>query len=259
MVKVPTFINNVFDTFPLVEYPPVNNTTEELRHDLEDQKVYFTQHEPKEKGSFILGVFNVCEYKGHTVPTDPISLGYTLILANKNGLGLPTPNAKGGHCIMKLAYNASPNKQLPILIEDESTRIIRCYDELAKLINKSLTTQQDKFIMGLVDTTIFDLWVLCLLVEKIELADIFGLRLSQITKYDLLNDIKAWNGFSVRYPKYPESLYHSKLEDFQLLLGLLKECNRTIQLKINAFIIHIQLFLKDTKLYPIVKNIHVNI
>ncbi|CUM53340.1 uncharacterized protein AC631_00541 [Debaryomyces fabryi] len=228
MFEVPVPIKKVFDTFPLYTYNPIPNTTPSNIQSIESNKFYFTSSNDQadESACFTLGVHNiylVTTANGEKkIPSDPISLGHSLILCHKNGLQLPTCGDKTGnkskHSIMKLSYHASPDNQLPILIEDDlksQTRNIRSalsMNQSVKVNNKFSENALARIINELVDAELADLWILCLLSDlpssnPLVFNKLFRLDeeitnstfTNKITIMSILNEIPKWGSFKTRY------------------------------------------------------------
>mmetsp|Transcript_1201 Transcript_1201/g.1319 ORF Transcript_1201/g.1319 Transcript_1201/m.1319 type:complete len:341 (+) Transcript_1201:21-1043(+) len=227
MFEVPKPIKKVFDTFPLYTYNPIPNTTPSNIQSIESNKFYFTSsnNQSIENACFTLGVHNIYLVKTTNgekkIPSDPISLGHSLILCHKNNLHLPTCGDKGfksKHSIMKLSYHASPDNQLPILIEDDlktQTRNIRSalsMNQSVKVNNKFSENPLARIINELVDTELADLWILCLLSDLTSSNPFVFNKLfrldeeitnstftNKITIMSILNEIPKWGSFKTRY------------------------------------------------------------
>lgn len=294
-MQIPRPVKEVFDAFPLTTYPPVPAATPDLSANLEARKYYFLASSSASKtSSFILGVQNVVDWNDRMLPSDPVSLGQCLILCEKNGLSLPTRNAvdASSNCIMNLSYHAAPDRELPILIEDECAlrTIISSSSILAS--NKKLLVPTDLIMNNLIDTKLYDLWTLCLLVEyqKISFNKIFTLNipdestaspLNSLFVSTLLQDVPTWRSFTVRHsslfrdsrakeivatminrePRADaiEAYYGEQLKELgsiiQLLADYVKENNSTIlNLKLIAWLVLIDQTLSGTRLSEIVKN-----
>lgn len=227
MFEVPKPIKEVFNAFPVYSYSSIPNTTEANNESIESSKFYFRTNKEKSSSEacFILGVHNVLMIKVGTgekyTPSDPVSLGHALILCFKNDLKLPSPSGHGNkssHSIMKLSYHASPDNQLPILIEDNSslkTRNIRSsvsMNQSVKINNDFAKNALAQMVNELIDSEFYDLWILCLLGDLpksnvLAFNQIFKLN-TEITNSDttnkltimsILNEIPNWGSFKVRY------------------------------------------------------------
>lgn len=228
MFEVPKPIKKVFDTFPLYTYNPIPNTTPSNFQSIESNKFYFTSSndQAKDNACFTLGVHNI--YLVNTangekeIPSDPISLGHSLVLCHKNDLKLPTSGdnigSKSKHSIMRLSYHASPDNQLPILIEDDlnsQTRNIRSalsMNQSVKVNNNFSENALARIINELVDTELADLWILCLLSDlpssnpfvfnklfKLDEEITKSTFTNKITIMSILNEIPRWGSFQIRY------------------------------------------------------------
>lgn len=258
---VPEPLQKLFNNFPLVDYPPIPNSTPAINTKLEENRYYFTGDDSNE-AIFTLAVFNIAKVNGKYIPTDPFGLSYGLILSKKNNLKFPTPSAhtnksRKAHSIMKLSYSASPDKTLPLMIEDDletKTRDLRVLAQLETEVNARLGPE-DQFINQLIDTELFDLWLLCIWYEseRIDLGLVFGLELVGLTKLHLFETMPEWKHFKTRHPKLGPTLYHQKLADVKKILGLVGETgNEIVQMKVYGFVVHVKEFLGETKLGEIV-------
>ncbi|KAG2732062.1 hypothetical protein G9P44_004479 [Scheffersomyces stipitis] len=226
MFDIPESVKKLFDTFPLTTYPAIPKTTSGNDEFIEEKKFYFENEKQSQistNASFSLGVHNVVEFKGQDgkrkyIPSDPVSLGQALILCHKNKLKLPTTSSTNRSCnsIMKVSFHASPDKQLPILIEDDKqSRTIRTISSIIETVAKSNFQKHpylDAELLVLndfIDLKLFDLWILCLLNESIDRFDeIFDidskLDLSFVAKSLVINNIYSevehWRAFRTRNP-----------------------------------------------------------
>ncbi|EMG50010.1 Sorting assembly machinery (SAM) complex subunit of the mitochondrial outer membrane, putative [Candida maltosa Xu316] len=261
-MAIPSVIKSVFDSVPLKTYPDHSSPV------VSDQ-VYYFQGGGNVK--LFLGVFNVFEYEGKIIPTDPISLGTSLILAFKNGFKLPTPNTSTSNSgILKMSFYGSPNNCLPVLIEDNESRTIRTLDA----INNSISTNnikdiQAKLVNDLIDTKFYDVWILCLLAEDLPfdtLSQIYDLKDSVMSRAELIEfkqEVALWHNFSRRYPNLSTSqlshLYHQRVTEFEtdleLVIDYLQENhNEILEFKVAGYVIIIDHFLKSTKLGSVVSS-----
>lgn len=252
MVPVPTPIKKVFDAFPLVEYGNIPSTTSVIEDSINSQKLHFSG--PATDDIFTLNVFEIFHYNQVLIPTDPFSLAVTLNLCKKNHLKLPRPESKGtsSHSIMKTSYQASPNGALPVLVEDSTSREIL----LASDLKKSLRSSVLPLLSDLLDSDLYDLWLMAIYFEsdKVDLTKIFGIDSPQLTKYTLLEDLKQWNFFSIRYPHLNQSVYESKLERCKHLLSQIEEVDEVNLIKIYAFVIIVDSLMDNTKLGTIIPS-----
>lgn len=262
-MAIPRVVKSLFDSVPLKTYKdnalPIQG----------DGIHYF---EGESSAQLTLGVFNVFECEGRIIPTDPISLATALILAFKNNLKLPsqeitTASSSG---LMKMSFYGSPNKVLPMLIESNDTRVIRSLDEIAHSISSNnLKDEETKLVNDLIDTLFYDLWILCIMTEKLPfdvIAQIFGLQssiMSQAELMDFMAEVPSWNNFTRRHPnlsrQYLTNFYHQKLKEFDGDLDLIIEYteqhpNEIIQFKLAGYFIIIDQLLKSTELGQIVSQ-----
>lgn len=277
MVAIPKPIKKVFESFPLYtfEAPCASNEADRIFEGA--QTFYFDG--PVSNSSFLLGVHNIVEVSGKFIPSDPISFGTALILADKNSLKFPQNGltSKSSHGLIKVSYQASPDLHLPILIEDlGDARSMRTSHLIERDISlKNFNENREVSIVNdLIDTSFTDIWTLALLCEDLPMetfSQIFDLDpsepnvLNQLVKYELIEDISTWRHFKIRHPYlFDHSLiqrntkldafYKTSLKAFDKLLQLLVsqakdgKLHRLIQLKIVAYILLIDKFFTNTRL-----------
>lgn len=260
-MAVPAVIKALFDSVPLQTY---KDTTPAIKGD----GVHYFKGESSAK--LTLGVFNVFECEGRIIPTDPISLGTSLILAFKNNLELPVPgNTSGSESgIMKMSLYGSPRKVLPMLIESNEPRIIRSLDEINHSISaNNFSDEETKLINDLIDTLFYDVWILCILNDQLpsqSMEQIFGLTssvMSQAELMDFMAEVPLWNNFARRHPnlsgQYLVNFYDQKLKEFNRDLDLIidyidKNPNEIIRFKVAGYLVIIDQLLQATKLGQIV-------
>lgn len=261
MISVPPLIKKVFDTFPLKEYPAVTSSTSAINDSIEGNKYYFGGSGDA-INTFDLGVFNVHELEGKIVPTDPFGLSQCLILCHKNDLKLPRNSSGEGdkNSLFVVAYNASPDMFLPILIEndfDAKVRDIRLFNEILTITNKKLEDNKKFLINEMIDNVCVDLWILCIYLEhkSIDLSLIFNLNplTNSLTGYEFLLAVKEWRHISIRY-SINNKTYDNKLQEFENMLQLIVDnfdnLDSICQIKIASFMITAKL-LSGTKVYDI--------
>lgn len=234
MLQVPLFVKNIFDAFPLRKYGPVVSPLDQSKEDC----ICFGQGSPNAENQFILAVNQTFELtinnKVVLLPVDPHALSCTLILCHKNKLTLPrkcikNKDAKSVNSMIKVNYHASPDKMLPMLVENNiklQTREVRSSESIKRLIQSDNLFDNDpiaKLINQMLDTELYDLWILCLLTELLPNNDNEKLRrLFYLADLPLSNDytaklitrsiynvIPCWNNFEVRYSE----LFHESLGD----------------------------------------------
>ena len=273
MFSVPSPIKRVFDSVPLQVYKNGGETVQP--HNL------YSFSKVSELGSgptFVVGVYNTFEYRISTsskdsviLPTDPISLATILILARKNDYGLPSSGAKGPSGIVRIPFRGSPFNSLPILISGDETRSIESAETIKSTITKNNIKNLDlKFISDYVDKSLYDLWILCLLAEELDISvysKIFSIN-DQLELHDLKTEMVKWNNLSLRHPSLFErqqkhknmyNFYISELDQFDTNINWFSEIlekpegdNWIIYYKIASFVIIVDQFLQSTKLGAVV-------
>lgn len=208
-MKVPEPIRVLFDNFPIATYPPVNNEIEGAAN-LERACQFYFQGSDDVDSLFALGCYGVKDIKGRYTPTDPLSLGYAMILASRNKYKLPTvANANNaGSSLMVLSYHSAPTNQLPMLIEDQiqdgvPVRLVKTTKALRKAVIKTLEPKL-VVIADLIDSY-YDLWLLAVAIEQKNFNEIFSFdsRCSvtdNFQKRDIYETLFDWNGFKQRHP-----------------------------------------------------------
>ncbi|CCE85428.1 Piso0_005024 [Millerozyma farinosa CBS 7064] len=234
MLQIPPLVKNVFDSFPLRKYGPVVNSSDQLNEDC----MCFGQASPNAENKFILAVNQTFEFsineKVILLPVDPHALACALILCYKNNLTLPRKciKNKDARCVnsmIKVNYHASPDKMLPMLVENNiklQTREVRSSESIKRLIQADNSFENDpiaKLINQMLDTEFYDLWILCLLTELLPNNDNEKLRrlfylddsplsndyTARLITRSIYNVIPCWNNFQVRYSE----LFHESLGD----------------------------------------------
>lgn len=278
MFKVPSSLKTVFDTFPLVRYPPVANTTPASKEAVEHNRHYFGGASSPD--SFILGVHHCITVDEKVIPSDPISLAHALVLCHKNGLTLPRPGSSGSHSILKVSHKASPDRQLPVLIETDAdtSRRIKLHHFVSEQIHNSLEPQH-KLIDLLVSHQVYDSWVLALLVEGSTdptiIQKVFGIdsgspAWDRLRVLELLQEVTHWNSFRARHPylfntKRGDFLkhfradspalrayYNDQLDRLEELLPTLVDLDPVVELKLAAFSVSVHETLGSTRLAAVV-------
>lgn len=234
MLQVPPLVKNLFDSFPLRKYGPVVGSCDQSN----EECICFGQASPNAENQFILAVNQTFELnindKVVSLPVDPHALACTLILCYNNKLTLPRKcmknrDGKFVNSMIKVNYHASPDKMLPMLVENNiklQTREIRSSENIKRLIQCDNLFDNDpiaKLINQMLDTELYDLWILCMLTELLPNIDNKRLRLlfylddlplsndytAKLIRRSIYNVIPCWNNFQVRYSE----LFHESLGD----------------------------------------------
>ncbi|CCD23845.1 SAM complex subunit SAM35 NDAI_0C01840 [Naumovozyma dairenensis CBS 421] len=184
-LTVPSPIKLLFDTFPLVTYPPINNQDTQRQNDIDSRTYPFTTINVENNGmidkSFSLAVYNVYKHpkKNAILCTDPICQYLQFALCLKNNLKLPSNNnlslidknppsiSISENNVITLSYLATPQRILPILIENKHNNVNDIAQESKTILtsveymvssNKAIKPKE-KLLLNLVDTTIQDCWI----------------------------------------------------------------------------------------------------
>lgn len=232
MVQTPAAIQKLFLHFPLVEHPPIPNSTPKSKSAIEKDTYFFSGNSKDFQGSFILGVYNVIEadFNGNSkfICSDPVSFGQALILCDKNGLKLPTLAAtnESSHALLRLSHHAAANNQLPVLIETskELSRNIKSSELTNSIISTKSLKSTDKLVNDLVDIELYDVWVLALLADVVKNdtkvflklfavdENIASSSLYHMTLISELQHLVHCNSFKTRHPSLFEDSQISKIQ-----------------------------------------------
>ncbi|QPG73150.1 hypothetical protein FOA43_000456 [Brettanomyces nanus] len=191
MISLIAEINRFNSNFPLVTYAPIDNVSESF-DSLESKREFkLVDEEEEDNGNvnqytkFKLGVYNVLPFnfdENILVTVDPLCFFALLLLASRSGCYLPKlgpdtnsagyANTRNGS-IVSLAFGASPDGELPILIEDEIDKITKTVKRKVRrttVVNKfalaSVTDTTELMYIKLVDTRLFDFYISRLTLTK---------------------------------------------------------------------------------------------
>lgn len=212
ILTVPAPVKAVFKTFPVAKYTSIASITPASRIEEGEVKWYYEGKNVESNARFDLGCYGIVLMCKRYVPTDPLSLAYAILLAEKNHFRLPrdrrgieTGQVETNNCAMTVnSHHASPNNQLPMLIETTgATTEVRTLRKLALLTTSKLTPPQIA-IDGLLDYYV-DLWLLLMLLDQQNIASTFSLEnlppLAQVAVIsDVFSGLFGWNGFRQRNP-----------------------------------------------------------
>lgn len=222
-MKVPLPIRAVFDAFPLKEYPP-----EVVEQPQSEPGVYFFSRSDEdsktdELENFHLAVHRICPTvirgKNKYLPSDPIGLASSLILCYRHQLLLPSDKTDRQtlHTLRELSYLASPDNELPIMIETKgtTTQRITSSNEIVKSVSNAYFKGNSRafFINHYLDSLV-DLWIFILLADIPQSHDPLSVysrlffqdeavRQSEtflyLTVLKLVTEISDWSSFRIRY------------------------------------------------------------
>lgn len=228
MVKVPEPLRCIFDTFPLQTYSEVLHESQSSH----SNEFFFdsknSSHVIEKSGrKFCLAVHKAQLIKLNgvmkRVPTDPFGLANSLILCYRHELKLPSEEKglKSQHSIKLMSYLASPDNELPMLVENRSsvTEVITSSKAFQKSIaSKYFLDDAQGFMFNQLLDNLKDLWIFILLsdIPRCGDADYSGIfhqdweiSSSNIANYlmslKLATIIPNWTSFRTRYPH----LFHS--------------------------------------------------
>lgn len=223
-MRVPSPVRAVFDAFPLKEYPPdmhVPFESEGVHFFVRDKDNFETELDNFHLAIHKVSLTSVGTQKKH-LPTDPLGLASALILCHRHQLLLPTDEVKEteyqtSHTLRELSYLASPDNELPIMIETKgaTTQRITTSHEITKSVSNAYFKENSQafFINHYLDRLV-DLWIFVLLADipqshrplsiysRLFFQDNAIQRsepLLYLTVLKLVTEISSWNSFKVRY------------------------------------------------------------
>ncbi|CAM9018889.1 unnamed protein product [Wickerhamomyces anomalus] len=222
LFKVPGPVKDLFDKFPLVQYPAVKQLTPETKSEILKRNYSYSasssENSSQTTTSFKLGTYNVFQTEDNTfLATDPLCLSIELYLAIKNGIKLPKLNNdhtdQSRNSLFLLSHHSSSNGYLPIYIEEDSKRKSKRLIKDSQSINETLLTSvkssSELMLITLVDNVIYDYWITSVLFNfntdvqtqifqfhdepAQQRVNLWGLG-------NLLSQLVYRNGFDVRNP-----------------------------------------------------------
>ncbi len=243
-----TKINAWNKQFPLITLPPIAADSDSFIK-LVTKRLYIlapnsdVESHKSEINKFKLGVYNLFPFtfdESVLVSVDPLCLAALLILTSKTDSRLPQlrPLVSGAEklnadrCVIAISYSASPDGQLPILIEDEINRNerkvkrkFRSTNVVNNLISSNVSDQKMLMYIKLVDTVLFDFYTSRLLLAKNEklimrLYSLAGLEEKQKMLFDKLmypavvsHLVKRFR-FNIRNPYIASSFIGNSLQSW---------------------------------------------
>ncbi|KAH3677137.1 hypothetical protein WICMUC_001892 [Wickerhamomyces mucosus] len=217
--KVPTPVKDLFDKFPLVEYPATQQLTSDEKDSIKSRTFNYinTPSSIKSQYSFKLGVYNTFLYDDNLVlSSDPLCLSLQISLALNNNLKLSKSSTDiidlKKNSIYILNENATPEGILPIYIEENAKNnktLVKNYESVNESLMLKVNSNKELILINLVDFIIYDYYIISVLFQtsKETQSLIYQFESSQQDKFlnklhlsqSLSNLIKR-NGFTIRYP-----------------------------------------------------------
>lgn len=172
--SVPAPIKSLFDSFPLITYPPISILDDAMNNEFNRRKLPFqgpNSYQDNANSTFTLGVYNYFhESKTNALlSTDPWCLYAQFALCKKNLLGLPCSesskettieNRRHQHCLGLVSPSATRNETLPILIEGYSNRFIRSTEGINEILRSRVSEDPEQFMyIIMLDNVIYDCWI----------------------------------------------------------------------------------------------------
>ncbi|VEU21053.1 DEKNAAC101929 [Brettanomyces naardenensis] len=182
MSQIISAINEFNSRFPLVKYQSISSESDSFNQLITKRQFDLRQSsEDDEKNKFSkfkLGIYNVTPFsfdENILVTLDPLCLSTMLILAAKTHHSLHhlrssrTDASTSSGVVLVLSYSASPDGELPILIEDEvnrTTRKVKRKTRSTSVINNfelgNVKDPKELMYIKLVDTILFDFFIAAL-------------------------------------------------------------------------------------------------
>ncbi|ANZ75630.1 BA75_03043T0 [Komagataella pastoris] len=228
VTKVPSLVKKVFDTFPVIVYSS-DDVVSQLDFDesyFELRRFSFQSTGVNAVAKFQLGVYSLspCIYDSSIlIPVDPLCLSTCLIMCVKNGLKLPQIGGEHGKdtSMVVMAYQASPDSELPLLVEDDlngQKRVARSYQTVKEFQDSRANNVKETMLIELIDGVLFDAWLIMVIFElpKELTVQLYGLVdkedpvipshdtgiswLDSLRYSRIVNSSIRRNGFQLRHP-----------------------------------------------------------
>lgn len=244
-MKIPQPLEALFDHFPLRSYPK-----QETDSDACLEKFSFLQKSssPQPSARFLLAVHNIRQVQltsqeSRFLATDPAGLADALILCYNHDLAMPRAASSAQkvslHSMVPMSYLASPNNQLPLLIETagETTKCITTAAKIAASIaSKSFSPHGVDSLVNFFMDNLQTLWVFTILheisfssTEVLHLvfysrsdalleAAVADTGLGALDTLQLIEDMQSWCSFKDKY----SNLYTGHIESVRAPIAAMK-------------------------------------
>ncbi|CCH44070.1 Sorting assembly machinery [Wickerhamomyces ciferrii] len=221
LLKVPAPVKELFDKFPVEQYPAVKQLTPDTKKEIVNRNYSFSvSSDDKTNGlvTFKLGTYNVYHLDDNTVlATDPLCLIAELALSIKNNIKLPKLNNdksdSNRNSLFLLSHHANSQGFLPIYVEEEnhkkSNRLIKDSQSIDEILLSRVQSSSELMLITLVDNVVYDFWITSVLFEfsKEVQQEIFTFSTSSQQHYvnswgidTLLSQLLTRNAFDLRNP-----------------------------------------------------------
>lgn len=220
--QVPGPVKDLFDKFPLVQYPAVKQLTPDTKSEILKRNYSYSVSTAEEKANqstfFKIGTYNVFQNEENTfLATDPMCLSLELYLAIKNEVKLPKLNNdhtdQNRNSLFLMSHHANAQGYLPIYIEEDqkkrSKRLIKDSQSINETLISRIESSSDLMLITLVDNVIYDYWITSVLFEfstEIQ-SQIFLFQEEESQKIvnswglpHLLSQLVYRNGYDLRNP-----------------------------------------------------------
>lgn len=220
--QVPGPVKEVFDKFPLVQYPAVKQLTPDTKSEILKRNYSYSVSTASEKSDqstfFKIGTYNIFQNEENTcLATEPMCLSLELYLAIKNKIKLPKLNNErtdqNRNSLFLLSHHANAQGYLPIYIEEDqkkkSKRLIKDSQSINETLISRIESSSELMLITLVDNVIYDYWITSVLFEFSEAIQnqIFLFQEEESQKIvnswglsHLLSQLVYRNGFDLRNP-----------------------------------------------------------
>lgn len=247
-MKIPQPLETLFNHFPLKTFPK-----QEIDSDTCLEKFSFLKKSssPHLSTRFLLTVHNIRNVQlknqeSRFLATDPASLADALILCYNHDLAMPRAAEStklknvSNHSIVPMSYLASPNDQLPILVEtsEETTKCITTASKISfSIASKSFSLHGIDSLVNFFMDNLQTLWVFTILHEiSFSSTEVLNLvfydrshvlletnvttepGLSVLDTLQLIEDMQSWCNFKDKY----SHLYSGHAESIRAPLNALK-------------------------------------
>lgn len=223
--QVPGPVKDLFDRFPLVQYPAVKQLTPDTKNEILKRNYSYsasssssTQSSIQKSTSFKLGTYNIFQTDDNTfLATDPLCLSVELYLAIKNAIKLPKLNNdhtdQSRNSLFLLSHHANSHGYLPIYIEEDSKmkskRLIKDSESINETLLAKVESSSELMLITLVDNVIYDYWITSVLFDfttevQSQIFQFHDDRAQEVINLwglsHLLSQLVFRNGFDVRNP-----------------------------------------------------------
>lgn len=246
LFQVPTPVRDLFDRFPLVQYPAVKQLTPDTKTEILKRNYCYSESTSSKHNStsFKLGVYNTFQAEDNTIlATDPLSLSAELYLSIKNDVKLPKLNNdhtdQNRSSLFLLSYHAGSQGYLPIYIEEDfkkrHKRLIKDSQSINETLLSRVESSSELMLVTLVDNVVYDYWLSSVLFDfSVEVqSQIFHFQEdpAQIAVNSwglgqLLSQLVFRNGFDLRNPSITRQF---QSDGYSIIAKKIKKYSRGVE------------------------------